>query len=88
MVSSCPYLQFVTNVLQLITFDIIATYNIIVNQFLDDFTKVHIFFAFLLCFQHFFDVSFYKLFSSYGSHKIVTFCNILKYLIPYLEVIL
>lgn len=74
--------------LQLITFDIIATYNIIVNQFLDVFTKVHIFFAFLLCFQHFFNVSFYKFFSSYGSHKIVTFCNISKYLIPYLEVIL
>lgn len=55
MVFSCSYLQFVTNMLQLITLPIIATCNIIVNQFLDVFSKVHKFFAFSLRFEYFSD---------------------------------
>lgn len=71
--------------LQLITLPIIATCNIIVNQFLDVFSKIHIFFAFLLCFQQVFFFFFCKLILFNGSHKIVTFCNISKYLIHDIE---
>ena len=85
MVFSCSYLQFVTNMLQLITLPIIATCNIIVNQFLYVFSKIHIFFAFLLCFQQVFFFFFCKLILFNGSHKIVTFCNISKYLIHDIE---
>lgn len=65
--------------LQLITLPIIATCNIIVNQFLDVFSKVHNFFAFSLRLREFFDFIFCKPILFNGSHKIVTFRNNLKY---------
>ena len=71
--------------LQLITLPIIATCNIIVNQFLAVFSKVHNLFAFLQHFCHIRALFFCQLFSKDSSHKIITFCNILKYLVHDIE---
>lgn len=73
--------------LQLITLVIIATHHIIVNLFFRLFSKVHNFFAFSLRLRTFFHVCFCKPRTSGSSHKIVTFCNILKYLIHHLAVL-
>ena len=73
--------------LQLITLVIIATHHIIVNLFFRLFSKVHNFFAFSLRLRTFFHVYFCKPCASSSSHKIVTFCNILKYLIHHLAVL-